>query len=99
MQEKIKKWNFDFRIGKPLKEAGSASPSSSHVYEAIDEQEVNWIHSLENWIDNIDWAEAVLEFLSFLIKFGGFISWKLCLAINVQAYFITLWMNFVYGQW
>ncbi|KAL3101224.1 hypothetical protein niasHT_027980 [Heterodera trifolii] len=40
MEEKVRKWSFDFRIGCPLKKAGAESPSSSHVYEAIDEREV-----------------------------------------------------------
>ncbi|KAL7073752.1 hypothetical protein ACQ4LE_006916 [Meloidogyne hapla] len=37
MEEKVKKWNFDFREGKPLVTDES---SSSHVYEAVDEEKV-----------------------------------------------------------
>uniref|UniRef100_A0A914HL62 Cyclin-dependent kinase inhibitor domain-containing protein n=1 Tax=Globodera rostochiensis TaxID=31243 RepID=A0A914HL62_GLORO len=40
MEEKVRQWNFDFRRGRPLKKAGVDSPSSSHVYEAVDEREV-----------------------------------------------------------
>ncbi|KAI3422033.1 hypothetical protein GPALN_012570 [Globodera pallida] len=40
MDEKVRQWNFDFRRGRPLKKAGVDSPSSSHVYEAVDEREV-----------------------------------------------------------
>lgn len=48
LEEKVQKWNFDFREGKPLKQNELSSkqgeeqnlPSPSHVYEAVDANEV-----------------------------------------------------------
>ncbi|CAK5073375.1 unnamed protein product [Meloidogyne enterolobii] len=37
MEEKVKKWNFDFREDKPL---DTNETSTSHVYEAVNEEKV-----------------------------------------------------------
>jgi len=37
MEEKVKKWNFDFREDKPL---DTNETSTSHSYEAVNEEKV-----------------------------------------------------------
>uniref|UniRef100_A0A914M7B4 Cyclin-dependent kinase inhibitor domain-containing protein n=1 Tax=Meloidogyne incognita TaxID=6306 RepID=A0A914M7B4_MELIC len=37
MEEKVKKWNFDFREDKPL---DTNETSTSHIYEAVNEEKV-----------------------------------------------------------